>query len=326
MLKIIKENFLKKRIIRRAIDTYPDGICFAQIGGRPILVNKAMNSVCFALTGHTVTNSDEMWEMLRQKESDAENTETTENSIICRLSDGAVWQFRRTEISLKGKPITQYEASDVSELFEYQTMLRESIRRETELHARQRLLLNNIVQNNLDKEFLDAKVRIHDSFGQLLLMTKAAIKDKPSQSEAEPVFLAWDEAVSNLKNASMKSDAGINSPQEELTRVAEMIGCKLDFRGEQPAERKALLLLYAAVREALTNAVKHAGADRVTVIISNYDKYYAVEIRNNGSPADNPIQEKGGLLSLRKRLEQEGATLNYAYDGAVSLLLTIPKE
>ena len=39
-----------------------------------------------------------------------------------------------------------------------------------------------------------------------------------------------------------------------------------------------------------------------------------------------PIQEGGGLSSLRKRLEQDGATMSYRYNGAVTLILTIPKE
>ena len=39
-------------------------------------------------------------------------------------------------------------------------------------------------------------------------------------------------------------------------QVAELIGCKVVFLGEQPKSRKALQLLYAAIREALTNAVR----------------------------------------------------------------------
>ena len=80
------------------------------------------------------------------------------------------------------------------------------------------------------------------------------------------------------------------------------------------------------IREALTNAVKHAGADKLTISVSENNGRYDVEIRNNGRAVNPPIQEGGGLSSLRKRLEQDGATMSYRYNGAVTLVLTIPKE
>ena len=328
MLERLKVRYLTTRTIRRAIDTYPDGICFAASGGRPILVNKAMNHVYYALVGHTVTNADEMWEKLKEKKFDqlAPDTEHAKEGILCKLPDGAVWQFQKSLLLVRNRPIMQYEASDVSELYEYQEKLRVNIRHETKMQERQRVLLQNIVQNNLEQELLDAKIRIHDSFGRLLIMTKSAIETPPPQSDVQALFAAWDDVISDMENAAIESDTGSPSPQGELAQVAGLIGCQLTFQGQQPTERKALLLLYAAIREALTNAVRHAGADRLTVILSEDKERYFAEIRSNGRPAGAPIQEKGGLLSLRKRLEQDGATLDYRYDGAVSLLLTIPKE
>ena len=328
MLDKLREHYHTTKTIRRAIDTYPDGICFAASGGRPILVNKSMNNVYYALTGHTVTNADEMWKKLKEKEFDilAPDPDDAKESVLCKLPNGTVWQFQKSRLYIRNLPITQYEASDITELYEYQVALRASIKREADLHERQRALLQNIVQNNLDKELLDAKIRIHDSFGRLLIMTKSAIEDNSSQTDVQSLFTAWDDVISDMENAAMKSDLNETSPQGELARVAELIGCKIEFKGRQPKERKALLLLYAAIREALTNAVRHAGADHLTVILSEHNGYYYAEIRNNGAPATAPIREKGGLRSLRTRLEQEGATLNYLYDGAVSLLLTIPKE
>ncbi len=328
MLDRLRMRYRTTRTIRRAIDTYPDGICFAASGGRPILVNKAMNRAYYALVGHTVTNADEMWEKLKEKKFDqlVPDAEHAKEGILCRLPDGAIWQFQKSLLSVRNQPITQYEASDVSELYEYQEKLRVSIRHETEMQERQRALLKNIVQNNLEQELLDAKIRIHDSFGRLLIMTKSAIENPPSQSDVQALFAAWDDVISDMENAAVKSDSSDSSPQGELEQVAALIGCRLTFRGQQPTERKALLLLYAAIREALTNAVRHAGADCLTVILSEEKEHYSAQIRSNGRPADAPIREKGGLLSLRKRLERDGATLDYQYDGAVALLLTIPKE
>ena len=75
---------------------------------------------------------------------------------------------------------------------------------------------------------------------------------------------------------------------------------------------------------------RHSGKSRVYAGIVEKEPYrngrYDVEIRNNGRAVNQPIQEGGGLSSLRKRLEQDGATMSYRYNDSVTLILTIPKE
>lgn len=157
-------------------------------------------------------------------------------------------------------------------------------------------------------------------------MTKNVLtEDNDEQSEWE-LFSAWENVIADMENAAVVTETREVSPQKELIQVADLIGCRVEFQGRQPPERKALLLLYAAIREALTNAVKHAGADKLTISVSENNGRYDVEIRNNGRAVNQPIQEGGGLSSLRKRLEQDGATMSYRYNDSVTLILTIPKE
>ena len=107
-------------------------------------------------------------------------------------------------------------------------------------------------------------------------------------------------------------------------QVAELIGCKVIFLGEQPTQRKALQLLYAAIREALTNAVRHADATELTVKIERDKQKYHVEIFDNGSVSVSSITEGNGLSALRQRLEQEGASLKVLCNNSVSLIIDIP--
>ena len=82
--------------------------------------------------------------------------------------------------------------------------------------------------------------------------------------------------------------------------------------------------MYAAVREALTNAVRHADATELTVKIEQNEKSYHIEISNNGSVTVSKITEGNGLSALRQRLEQEGTSLEVCCNGSVSLLVDIP--
>lgn len=322
-----KKNRIARQI-RTAIDSYPDGICFAAVDGRPILANRRINAVCSALTGHTITNAEVMWRELGQQ-SDKEDVlpeePGAEDRHICCLPNETVWQFRRQTLSVNGMPIRQYDAVDITELYQYQKQLRASNIRVAQMHDRQRELLQNIVENNLEKELLRAKMRIHGDFGRLLIMTKNELTDESREEDRSRLFTAWENVIADMENSALSHRTSESSPESELVQVADMIGCRLEFIGEQPRERKALLLLYAAIREALTNAVRHAGADRLTIAMTETEREYHAEIRNNGRRVSS-IQEGGGLGDLRRRLEQEGAAMEIRCEDGVALCLTIPKR
>ena len=294
MFEKLKSRLHTVALIREAINSYPDGICFAAPGGRPILANKKINDICYRLTGHTVTNADRMWEELGEK----------------RIPDTLVMQ---------------YEAADVSELYRYQMQLQEKNEQLSGMLERQKVLLQNIVENNLKKEVLHTKMRIHSDFGRLLVMTESRLSNRDEREDDSDIFEAWDHVITDMENASEREETVTASPGTELLKMAEMIGCKVEFTGEQPKERRALLLLYAAIREALTNAVRHAGADRLIVEIRHDDRYYRVAISSNGRNDVMSVQEGGGLSDLRRRLEQEGAELSIEINSGVVMHVTIPK-
>lgn len=325
------ENKLSRRYrlarqIRRAIDSCPEGICFSNLQGRPILVNRSFNQLLAALTGHTVTNAAEAWEELeRHRLPDPElQGAKTGNILICKTGE-QIWQLQRRELLAEAASVVEYTASDITELYRSRLRLAEENRLAAEFQARQRELLAQIVQTNLDQELLNAKLRIHDSFGRVLLMTGQAL-EAPERRGDSALRSAWADVIRDLENASFRSGERKPSPEAELVRVAELIGCRVKFQGEQPRERRALLLLYAAIREALTNAVRHAGADILWIHIQEEAVCWRVRIGSNGSPPQAPIREGVGLSSLRQRLEREGAQMAYRYEPGLVLDLTIPRE
>lgn len=56
--KYVSEN------VKKAIDSYPGGICFSALDGRVILVKEKMNKLVLELTGHTILNAKAAWEEL----------------------------------------------------------------------------------------------------------------------------------------------------------------------------------------------------------------------------------------------------------------------
>ena len=331
----MKKNTSAK-MIKKAIDSYPGGICFSALDGRVILVNEKMNKLMLELTGHTILNAKAAWEKLINfanngkaekltqswlpKDTNNEN-ESTHQQLFFRFSDNSVWRF---ELRFLDSNTVQVEAAKITELYRLSEELYENTIRLQEMQKRQKALLDSIVEINLNKEILAAKMHIHDELGHCLLATTKAITEDRLAENADTLRKSWNSTIQDFSNISTVWTVPDSSLQSELMQVAELIGCKVIFLGEQPTQRKALQLLYAAIREALTNAVRHANATGLMVKIEQDEKNYHIEISDNGGVSVSSITEGNGLSALRQRLEQEGATLKVLCDNSVSLLVDIP--
>lgn len=331
----MKKNTSAK-MIKKAIDSYPGGICFSALDGRVILVNEKMNKLMLELTGHTILNAKAAWEELTNfanngkaekldqswlpKNPDNGN-ESTQQQLFFRFSDSSVWRF---ELRFLDSNTVQVEAAEITELYRLSEELYENTIWLQELQKRQKALLDSIVEVNLNKEILTAKMHIHDELGHCLLATTKAIAEDSLAENADVLRENWNSIIRDFSNISTVWTIPDSSLQSELMQVAELIGCKVVFLGEHPTQRKALQLLYATIREALTNAVRHADATELMVKIEQDEKNYHIEISDNGGVTVSKITEGNGLSALRQRLEQEGASLKVLCDNGVSLIVNIP--
>ena len=322
------------KMIKKAIDSYPGGICFSALDGRVILVNEKMNQLMLELTGHTILNAKVTWEELANFASNGKAEKLTQSwlpkdpdkesihqQLFFRFSDSSVWRF---ELRFLASNTVQIEAAEITELYRLSEELYENTIRLQEMQKRQKALLDSIVEVNLNKEILAAKMHIHDELGHCLLATTKAITEDSLAENADTLRKSWNSTIQDFSNISTVWTVPDSSLQSELMQVAELIGCKVIFLGEQPTQRKALQLLYAAIREALTNAVRHANATGLMVKIEQDEKNYHIEISDNGGVTVSKITEGNGLSALRQRLEQEGASLKVLCDNGVSLIVNIP--
>ena len=308
----MKKNTSAK-MIKKSIDSYPGGICFSALDGRVILVNEKMNQLVLELTGHTILNEKAAWEELTNfanngkaekltqswlpKDTNNENG-STHQQLFFRFSDSLVWRF---ELRFLDSNTVQIEAAEITELYRLSEELYENTIRLQEMQKRQKALLDSIVEVNLNKEILA-------ELGHCLLATTKAITEDSLAENADVLRESWSSTIRDFSNIPMAWTVPDSSLQSELLQVAELIGCKVVFLGEQPTQRKTLQLLYAAIREALTNAVRHANATELMVKVEQNKQGYYIEISDNGCVSVSSITEGNGLSALRQRLEQEGAS------------------
>ncbi|MFC7625780.1 sensor histidine kinase [Microlunatus sp. GCM10028923] len=81
-----------------------------------------------------------------------------------------------------------------------------------------------------------------------------------------------------------------------------------------------------AVREAVTNVIRHSAATQCTISITRASAWSRLEVINNGVDAD-PGDTGSGLLGLAERLEPLGGVVERRRSGATfTLLVTLPTK
>ena len=96
--------------------------------------------------------------------------------------------------------------------------------------------------------------------------------------------------------------------------------------GYIPPDTAAEQLITDAVRECVTNCIRHAKGDRVHVKITEKIGILRVQITNNGQVPKEPITEGSGLSSLRRSVEASGGDMIISHRPAFALTLYLPRK
>ena len=140
------------------------------------------------------------------------------------------------------------------------------------------------------------------------------------------------EVLNKWKYVTMFLKKEIQMPEEpdewgRLVNSATAAGVKIKVEGKLPIGSGRMELLALAAAEALTNAVRHAGADTLNVhLLYHPDNSLTAEFTNNGRQPQRKIIEGGGLGTLRVRIEEYGGMLQILSQPRFMLILDLPEK
>jgi signal transduction histidine kinase len=162
---------------------------------------------------------------------------------------------------------------------------------------------------------------LHDETGQALtsiLLGLKPLEDSMADDESRAALAELREhvvgALQNVRRLAVElrpavlDDFGLVPALERLTDAfAEQTGIRVDFHsalGETRLPNEVETALYRVVQESLTNIVKHAGAQRVSVSLARRPSGAAAVIEDDGTGFDQrAMRDDGlGLLGMRERL------------------------
>lgn len=314
-----KRSSLTLDSIKESFDTLPDGVCFSDSDGMPLLINRKMQQLSFELFRSAALNVKTCWDRLLKGDLQPEAAVIKADATVMVKTESGVWDFRRTQHG----DIIETVAYDVTEEYRLHDELKQQQEKLSETNERLWAFHQNIREYAKERELLEAKTRIHNEVGQLRLALRLAL-ERPADSEKEEMLSKmWQRTVSLLKNEILEQKP--DDSMENLYLAAEAVGVRLILTGELPGRGKNQDLLLKAMFECITNTAEHALGDETRAVIREEENRICCVITNNGEPPRSVIRETGGLSNLRSAVEMAGGQMKVESFPVFRVVLEIPK-
>lgn len=227
--------------------------------------------------------------------------------MLVVTDDNTALMFAKTDIQANGNLYTQITAVDFTEPYKITAELKANEKKLRDIQYRMRLMSSE--QNSLvmNREILKARTTLHDEVGYVLLRSRYYFENPDEADEASIAELL------TITNALLLGEAEkVDDAQTDIidytVKLANGIGVEVVINGAPPESAKELLAL--AIRECAANTVKHAEGDLLKADIAFENGKTQIFLMNNGKPPMGEITETGGLLSLRKTAEAQGAKMS----------------
>ena len=295
--------------VKESFDNLPSGICFYETSGILRLVNVKINDLCVEITGKPLLNGAEFWKTLAEDAPIAPNERVgTGETPMIKTESGKVYSFNRTEHAVDGEAVFEIVATDIEELAAFNQRMREYGEKIQELTA--------------ERETLNAKIRIHDELGKLLLFTRKSLSAPMTDDEKRGMLSAWKNDVIAFGSAK---GGNVSDTYSGLYAAAKSVGVAVKITGRKPEDKTLKKIVVTAAIECVTNAVKHAKGNVVNVELEDKGAFLNIYVSNNGEPPTEKIKEGGGFSSLRLLVEREGGKMTITSAPAFGLAITVPK-
>jgi two-component system sensor histidine kinase DesK len=125
------------------------------------------------------------------------------------------------------------------------------------------------------------------------------------------------EAISGYRGEGLAAE--LIRARKTLETAGIAVASEFDQLPLTPAQETVLAL---ALREAVTNVVRHAQAQQCSVRLQREDNLCTLEISDNGRGVDGP--EGNGLRGMRERLESIGGSLQRQTKAGTRLVIHLP--
>lgn len=298
---------LSRDSIKQALDMLPSGICYFMPSGSVKLCNRQMDNLFRTIAQSDLQTLAELKDALSDCDACSGVIRLSKESQSYLFPDGKAWRYRQTEVKAEdGVVYTEAVFSDITELYNKNLELKAQIKRLNAISRELKWLSDNALILTREKEVLSAKTKLHDDMGAGLIAIRHILNNNQTEEAANAIAL-FRRAVS-----AIKYDNAYPQGHSELDRFlhdAEAIGVKVNLSGELPEQEELRYVIILAMRECLTNSVRHAGATAIHITVEKKGDSISMKITNDGRPPETEVVPKGGLHNLYRHIMDCGGTM-----------------
>ncbi len=176
-----------------------------------------------------------------------------------------------------------------------------------------------------EREYLSFKLKIHDEIGQSLAVLRKILQngETDDRQTMQAQLCKLSVAAGTLL---FHPDADSIDEYDVLLSECADLGVELKLDGMLPIESLIYDLTVTAMRECVTNCVRHAHGTQVEVRIKGVPGGYLVRITNDGEAPKGEITEGSGLGALRRSIEHAGGEMRISHEPVFAMNLIFMRE
>ena len=322
-LRRLKRQELSRDSVKQAMDLLPSGICYFTPSGSVKLCNMQMHILFRTLSQSDLQTLTELQDALAHCDAGSGVIRLSHERQTYLFPDGKAWRYRQNVVTDEdGAVYTETIFSDMTELYHKKLELKEQIKQLNAISRELKLLSDNVLILTREKEVLSAKTKLHDYMGAGLIAMRQILRHNQTEEAANAIELLR-QAVSAIKNDNTYPQG--RSELDGFMHDAEAIGIKVNLTGELPEQEELRCVMILAMRECLTNSVRHAGATALHVAVEKNGDSISMKITNDGKAPETEVVPKGGLHNLYRHIADCGGTMEIQWKPVFVLTVVLPE-
>ena len=278
--KYIKKEKINQFSIKKVIDSSDFGILVLK-GNKSVLINNTMYAILNKLNIRTNYISN----IIKQSEEQMEGNyvvKVEEKYYLFIINQNEVIAFDITEEYCLKKELDEQN---------------EKIKRNNKELVSS---MENIEKLEKEKNLLKIKNKYHDLLGQNLSVLQQYLNKEAIKQEN------FDEIKFMIKKMfiDIEDTEDPNTNLQNLIKIHQNNGTNIIIKGKLPENEKQAKVFFEIIREATTNAIKHAGSSKIFVEIKETLEETYMVITNNGKKPNEFITENEGIKGMRRKVEE----------------------
>ena len=191
-------------------------------------------------------------------------------------------------------------AFDITEEYNLQNKLNEQNNKIKNNNNELILGIENIEELEREKNLLNLKNKYHDILGQNLSVLQQYLnKQNISKESFEEIKFMINKMFIEIEDTE---DSNVNL--QNLIELHKNNGTNIRVTGKLPQNKEIAKVFFEIIREATTNAIKHAGSTNVFIEIKESLEEISMIITNDGKKSNEFITENEGIKGMRRKVNK----------------------